>query len=328
MSKQVHPIAFEMLPFDDGRSLRSGVVYAANESRFASTHYSEPLTAYTVGWRDPANLEDLLEFLAPSVPTGRRFEFKRAVNFQEFLSESDDVRAIGSAFKRVEVKGDTVNSKTHNKGLTMRVDHDDEVGDDWRERHTAYLLRRIWRNEVRRAVAILNAAATNVGKTWDSSGTPDVDVRDAIVAAIDVSGVGPNRIAYDEAAWHLRYKSYSVQDNAGAYAQANLTPEQLRGFFGVDDVRVVSARYSSTVSAKSKVMTDKTVLIYSAEGGASKDDPSDIKRFTSNTDQGGKYAVYVEEHPKFTDITVEHYSNITATNGLSGTVRKVTASAT
>ena len=49
------------LPRDTGGDLQSGVIYAANEARFTSTYYSEPLTAYTVGWKDPDDLQSLLE---------------------------------------------------------------------------------------------------------------------------------------------------------------------------------------------------------------------------------------------------------------------------
>lgn len=81
----------------DTPSLSKDSVFNAHESRFSAAHYSEALTAFSTGYKDPENLSDLLEFIAPSIPVGRRFEFKRANNSEAFLSESDDVRAIGAS---------------------------------------------------------------------------------------------------------------------------------------------------------------------------------------------------------------------------------------
>ena len=63
----------ETLPVDDGHQAH-GVICAANEARFESTYYSEPLTTFTVGWKDPEDLQDLLDFIAPPVTVGRRFD--------------------------------------------------------------------------------------------------------------------------------------------------------------------------------------------------------------------------------------------------------------
>ena len=84
-------------------------IITANENKFTAGNYSEALTAFTVGWVDPDNIASVLDFIAPPVPVGRRFEFKRSDNAQAFLSENDDVRAIGSEFKRVRYDGESVN---------------------------------------------------------------------------------------------------------------------------------------------------------------------------------------------------------------------------
>ena len=67
---QMSLIAFrpeERLAQDNGR-LTPGQVALANESRFNAAFYSEPLTAYAVGWRDPNQLEETLDFLFPCDP--------------------------------------------------------------------------------------------------------------------------------------------------------------------------------------------------------------------------------------------------------------------
>src|SRR5215471_6834255 len=106
----------ERLERDNG-SILPGQICLANESRFNSAFFSEPLTTYAAGWRDPNNLEALLDFLAPPVQVGRRFEYKQADNSESFLSDTDDMRAIGADSKRVEYNGSTVQDKTCNKGL-------------------------------------------------------------------------------------------------------------------------------------------------------------------------------------------------------------------
>lgn len=300
-----------------------GVICAANESRFASTYYSEPLTAYTVGWRDPELLDALLEDLFPSVTVGRRFEFKSAVNAEAFLSEADDIRAIGSAFKRVEYKGSSVNEKTINKGLTVRVDHDDEVGDGWREFYTQMLMQRLLRNDLRRSLVILDAAATNAGKVWSSNTNPDGDLRAALKAGTDASGVRGNIVVLGEAAADLRLDAYEAQNTPYAGRAAGMTNEQLAQKLMVDLVRVVKARYQSTASAKAAVVAS-VAYTYLALKGVTKDDPTNVKRFITPA-RGGKFGVYVMEHEKFTDISVEMYSNTVVTSSLG--IRKITATA-
>src|SRR5688572_15084792 len=96
----------------DNGQIQPGQVCLANESRFNSAFFSEPLTAYATGWRDPNNIEALLDFVAPPVQVGRRFEYKKADNSEAFLSDTDDFRAIGADFKRVEFKGSSQSDKT------------------------------------------------------------------------------------------------------------------------------------------------------------------------------------------------------------------------
>ena len=311
------------LAIDDGLQV-PGIICAANESRFNAAHLSEPLTAFTVGWQDPEKLRELLDFIAPPVLVGRRFEYKKAVNSEAFLSETDDLRAIGSAFKRVEYTGDTVNEKTLNKGLTIRVDHDEEVGSEWQERYVQLLLQRLLRNEVRRAITALDDADTNLAKVWDGTSNPDSDVRNSLVLATNASGIRPNRALYGEGAWDLRSDAFDAQNNAGAFRLAGLTQDELARKLFIDGVKVMSARYQSSSSAKSRILGDQVFLFYALEGQM-KDEPSNIKRFVTPAEDG-LFRVFVEDHSKFTDITVEHYSNVVITSSLG--IRKITVSAT
>ena len=298
-------------------------IISANENRFSAGNYSEALTAFTVGWVDPENTAKILDFIAPPIPVGRRFEFKKSDNAQAFYSESDDVRAIGAEFKRVSYAGESVNEKTINKGLTIRVDHDEVSGDDWQERYVQMLMQRLLRNELRRAVKALEtiAASDNSAKSWNASANPDADIRNMLMLAADQSGVRPNRLLFGESAWDLRMTSLESQNSAVAFKGAAMAKDELAGKFMLDGCEVLSSRYQSAPSTKSKILAD-AVFAFFAQNTLSKDEPSNLKRFYTPTEEGGAFRVYCDEHAKYTDITVEHYSSIVATSALG--VRKLT----
>lgn len=326
MSNQQHNDPEFDLARDTGAGL-PGRLYLANEARFTSAHYSEALTQYTVGWRDPNRTDELLDFLFPPVQVGRRFEFKKADNAESFLSESDDLRAIGADFKRVEYKGSTALEKTLNKGLTIRVDLD-QAGDmpGWREVHVARLLQRLHRNELRRGVAALAGAAFNTAKTWDTTAgkDPDQDLLTEMVAAVDDSGVRPNRVLFGDVAWNKRLLAHRAQASAGGYASSGLTPDELAGFLGVEGVRVSRERWQSGLAAKSRAVGD-IVLLFTGMNGASPEDPTHAKRFWSATEGGGRFRVYEQQvNSKLVDLTVEHHSNIVLTSTIG--LRKLSVS--
>jgi hypothetical protein len=295
---------------DNDLNLQPGQIGLANESRFSSRYYQEPLTSYITGWRDPNNIEDLLNFVAPPVQTGRKVEYKKSVNAEEFLSETDDVRAIGAAFKRVEFTGTSAIVKTLNKGLTLRVDLDEvEEMPGWQEQAVRRLKQRLLRNEARRILTALAAAATNNAKTWDTTAgkDPDQDVLTDLIAAVDASGIRPNRLLYGDIAWNKRGIALRAQNLAGQATSSTMTPEQVAGFLGVDSIRISRERYQTGAATKGKVTPD-IVLEFYAEDGQGIDDASNSKRFWSSCRGGGMFAVYVREEEKFADVTVEHYS--------------------
>jgi hypothetical protein len=312
--------SFGGLERDNGQ-IQPGQMCLANESRFNAAFFSEPLTTYATGWRDPNNIEALLDFVSPPVQVGRRFEYKKADNAEAFLSDADDIRAIGAAFKTVEYKGASQSDKTTNKGLTVRIDLD-IAGEmpNWRELYTARLLQRLLRSEFRRAMEALLTAANNTAKTWDTTAgkDPDQDILSELMSSVDVMGLRANRVLFGDVAWNKRLLAHRAQASAGGYASAALTPDELAGFLGVDGCRISRDRYQSSTTAKSKIVPDVVLIFYGLEG-ATPDDPTHAKRFWSAVEGGGKYRVY--EHPvnsKLVDLTVEHYSNvlITSTVGL------------
>ena len=310
-------IVFAANEFCQLDTLQHGEIALANDSRLVEGHFSEPLTAFAVGFKDPSDIEATLEFVAPKVQTSRRFEFKKATNAEEFYSETDDVRSIGSEFKRVEYKGTDVTSKTLNKGLTIRVDLDQVAGQpNWREAYTGRLMRRVMRNELRRAITLLLASANNVAKTWDTTALkdPDYDMMTMLELGADGLGFALNRVLIGQTAWRKRVLSLRAQNLNGQGSSGSMTPAQLGEWLGVDQVMVSKERYASSATAKAQIVANYVVGFY-AESGLGTEDPSNIKRFVSPVEGGGDFRVYEQQvSSKLVDITVEHNSNIVATS--------------
>lgn len=304
-----------------------GVIVAANEQRFTSAHYQEALTSYIVGWTDKENLQELLDSIAPPVQVGRRFEWKKYDNTKEFLAETgvDDIRQIGGTFKRVEYPQTSATDKTLNKGLTIRIDDDDRGADGWAERAAARIKRRLLRAELIRAISVINAAATNAAVTWTAagSGSPDGDLRDMTVLGGDAAGIDNNIVIMGRTAWNQRQSCYEAQNTPYAGVAANLDEARLAAKLALDTLITVKPRYQSAAATKSALL-GLLVYAYFAESDVGKDDPSSVKRFWSPTQSGGMWRVYQEDRDKYSDITVEHYSNIVAASTVG--VRKLTVS--
>lgn len=295
------------------------MVCLANAASFDNTHFSVPLTTYAQAWRDPSNLEDELNFVAPEVEVPRKFQWRKHDSKDDFMIDTDDTRAPGANFKRVKFSGELVDSRTINRGLTVFIDAD-EVDDLERakQRYTGYLLRRGIRTDLHVAAAALVAGASNSAKTWNSSADPDTDLMDLFEASADDSGIVPNRLYMGSAAWTLRVKSYRAQDKAGQGASSTFTPEQVAQWLGIERMFVSRSRYHSTASAKSKI-TGSYAVAFQAEDGMLAEDPSHIKRFISRCADGSKRRVYERQvGEKLWAITVERYVRtvIVASTGL------------
>jgi hypothetical protein len=316
-----------ILPASAITSLKHDQICLANETRFNESYFNEPLTTYAVGWRDPNNIEQTLEFFAPAVPVSRRFTYKEHKNAEEFLSDTDDTRAIGAEFKRVEFTGAETEAKTDNKGLTIRVDMDQvKETPNWRELYTGRLIRRCYRSELRRAITLLSAAATNVAKTWDTTAgkDPDNDVQADLVTGSTARGIMSNRIGYGETAWVKRALAHRAQNTAGGMSSAGMTAQQVAGLLGVDQVLVSRERYQTSATAKAEIVSNLVLMFY-AVAGALAEDPANIKRFISPVEGGGYLRVYEQQMTaKLIDITVEYYSLIKITSTLG--IRKFTVS--
>jgi hypothetical protein len=316
--------AFRFDPEASGK-FENDRIEEANASLLDSTNLSEALTNYAVGWRDESGLDEALNFFAPEVPVGMRFEYRQFNNADDFENDTDDARAIYAGFKEVIEGGTTVQDKLVNRGLMISAD-EDEIQDDpnWRERKVRKLLNRIKRNSLIRAVALLDAAAGNTAVTWDTTAgkDPDQDVETSLAAAADSSGMMPNRVAYGETARLKRKLSIRAQTHAGGMANAGMNALELASYLGVDQVLFAKSRYG-TGATKTRLMAN-LVLSFTAYNGADTEDASNIKRFYRMLD-GQRYRVYEwRPSPKKFCIAVEHYERTRITSTLG--IRKNTVS--
>ena len=283
----------------------------ANETQFNQNNYSETLTQFTKTWEDNEGLKSLLNFIAPQVPVAHRFEYKRCNSDDFFCSETDDERTAGSSFKQINFSGDVIQAKTYNKGLTVRVDADDIVGDDWQVRYVHLLMKRLYRNELRRAIAALKHNITPVEVTWGNDSQPDIDVRDKLIRSNPQKSFYANRLLFGELAWFLRQDCYALQNNAGARISSEMSRENLAEKLMVEDIKLLKKQ---NLGLQGDEITGNEIFAFYAQNDLLKDEPSHIKRFVTPNNDGHLFRVYLEEHTKFVDITVEHYSNIVVTS--------------
>jgi hypothetical protein len=320
MKSNIHPLISlgnEAPIAQDIAGLPLGTIALANESRFVAANYSEALTQFTVGYRDPENLLAAVDYIAPPVPVGRRFEWKKADNTQAFLTETDDERAIGAGFKRVEYSGSTALGKTVNRGLTYTLDIDEDGGAVTEESIVAMLQQRIIRNKYRRAITALLALTAGSSSTWNTSALPDELMKAALATAQLDSGLFPNRGLIGLVAWNLRGAGLAAQNNAGANSSLSRTPAEVAANLMLDDLRVDKALYQSTGTAKARIV-GSNFIGFTARDGLGKDDPSNLKQFYTPS-AGGRFRVYRKvtgPADKFVEITVEHYESIIGTSTL------------
>jgi len=297
-----------------GRFSKPGHICLANEERYSSTHFSEPLTGYASDWTNRAGILALLRFLAAEVECPEFFEYRRGENAEWFLTETDDVRAIGAPFKRVDYSGEMEQSRALNKGLVSRFDPD---GAESKESVVSRMLNRLVRNDLRRAVNALSAAAGNTAKTWAGAVDPDGDLGDLVISAEAASGCC-NRLLLGEEAFRYRAAALRGQDHAGRASSASISLGQLALNLGVSEVQVGRGYYQADASTKTRIVPSIALAFY-GDPEPTPNDPSNCKRFVVPLD-GQLFRVYEEPigGGKMIDIIVEHRSRlvVVSTTGL------------
>lgn len=306
----------ELAPIAPGvGNTRSGVLCAANEQAFVASFMSQPITTYIQGMPDQDDVQAALDFVAPPVPTGRRFEFRKFGNTQQFLSETDDIRGAGANFKVVEFSGDLQSARTINKGLAFIGDLD-VVGEipNWEQLYSNWLRVRVLRNELRRAYTALLALHAGTTAKWISADAtdPDTDLLALAESLGDSTGLNANAIAIGSTAWQYRVQNLRSTDKAGGFASSMWTPQQLAEWLSLTEgIRKSTERYGTGTGAKTRMLGAYAVAFHRTNS-AVMEDPSSLKRFI--TAAGGQFQVYRRElSAKLIEISVAHYSNIVST---------------
>lgn len=306
-----------------------------NASLFDQSHFSEELTGYATGFKDPENIEETLAFFAPDLPSPRKPEYAVFASAEEFLSDGadDDLIGIGGDFPTVRYDAAKVVKKLQNRGLAMDVSEEKwEATPNAEMVFVARLLRRLNRNSLRRAITLLSAAAVNTAKTWSTAAgkDPDQDIKSELILAANTSGIRPNRVGFGDTAYDIRGASHRAQNTAGGFDSARLTEDELARALMVDRVKVSRERFTTSPKATTaaEIVANK-VLMFFADDNATEDDPSNIKRFTGRVHArhgGGRYAVHIRQvSDKGWRIAVEKYELIVITSTLG--IRQFTIAA-
>ncbi len=304
-------LAGAMVPeYQRDAQLHHGMLTTANAGLFDSTHLSEPMTAYALGFSDPHGYDAACEFIAPALmPTGELYEYFEYPNAEAFLSDdaTDDLRPIGSDFKTVDYTQTKTQREIPNRGLRMVVDYDKvKHTPNWEQLFTGRIMQRLKRNAFRRKYALALAAGTAASLTWDAAGSadPDLDLANQAKLAGDSSGISPNRVLWGQAPKLLRFATYGATNKAAAVGGRMQSPEEASAKIGLQAL-VDESRFQSGAS-KAQIVGSK-IILFSAYG-MSGEDSSNFKTAIGTTQQGGRYAVYLRQlGVKFWEIVVETY---------------------
>ncbi len=330
------------IPDPGSHSRVPGQIYRlTNESTLSEGYYSEPLTQYIIGFMesDENPLLPQLNFVAPPVKVARRFEYKKIVEAEEYYSETDDARDIGSDFKMVEYNQISVNSCTLNKGLAVRIDMDfsnDPVRDS--QIAAQRLTERLIRNDLKRAIALHLANAGNTSShVWNTSGVsqPDGDMMMGLALSQGLAGIPANRVAIERRAWILRRQQYINDLSAGASLAILDGPPPGRGGSsnqvpsGISDedriakilelppgsVMIIDSPYrASNLATNYSFLAQSSVIIFrGSDDEATSGDISNVRRFVTPT-ESGPFRVYSKQYVKYIDVSVEHYSQLALVN--------------
>jgi|GEM_PF-460994 len=322
------------LPEHDGHFV-DGRVMGFNASLFAQDNFSEQLTGYATGYKDPEDIEASLQFFAPSLPSPNIAEYNTFESAEEFLSDGadDDLIGVGGDFATVRYNSGKDLKQLQNRGLAMDISEAKfDATPNAEQVYVARLIRRLNRNSLRRSITLLSAAATNTGKVWSTAAgkDPDQDVKSELILAQDTSGIRPNRIGYGETAFDLRCVSHRAQNTAGGYASGAMTPDQVASFLTVDEVKISKERFatSATAATLGQILSNKVLMFYATDE-ATEEDPTNIKRFTGRVAArhgGGAYAVHMRQvADKGWRIAVEKYELLVITSTLG--IRQFTCTA-
>lgn len=296
-----------------------GQITVSNSTQNYAGSLAQDVQGYLAGLPSD-DQSDMLEMVAPGLQTNDFFQFAKSDD-EAYLTETDDsdIRAAGASFKRVQYRGTTATDATQQKGLTMRVDHKTlpkaggVIVAGWENRYAAALKSRLVRADLVRAIAVIDAASTNVAVTFSAATNPDGLLR----AMVQLSRTAMGDTAFlqmliGNASWQGRQDSYeaAARVNTGVVNHSDYDEAMLARYLRVKRVVICD---SIKQTGKGVAKADIAGLVnysYAVSDSPLIDDPANIKRCWSPVTGGGEWAVAIQESAVYTDITVWHESKI------------------
>lgn len=295
-----------------------GQISVANSALNYAGSFAQDVTGYLAGL--PSDDETAsLDALCPPIQTNDFFRFSKADD-EAYLTESDDsdIRNRGATFKRVQYSGTQVTDQTSQKGLTMRVDHKDlpkingVIFPGWENAYALDLRKRLVRADKVRFFTLLDAAATNVAITFSATTNPDGLLRAMVALTRTATGRYPTHCTIGNASWQGRIDAYeaATRVNTGSVNHADYDEARLARYLRVGMV-IIEEGIKQLSKGAAKVDTlGLANYSYSASESVLMDDPSNVRRAWSPVKGGGEWAVSIQEHDVYTDITVWHESKL------------------
>ena len=310
-----------------------GQITVSNSAQNYAGSLAQDVQGYLAGLPSSDEMS-LLDALFPGVQTNRFFQFAKSDD-EAYLTEADDsdVRAAGASFKRVQYRGTTVTAATVQKGLTMRVDHqtlptvNSVVVLGWENRYAAALRNRLVRADKVRGLLVVDNAAVNLAVTYSATTNPDGLLRAMCQATRSATGMLPTHCVIGNASWQARVDAYEAATRVatGISNHSDYDEVALARYLRCGQV-IIDEGLKQTAKGATKADTlGLANYSYSANGSPILDDPSNVKRAWSPVTGGGEWAVAIQEHSVFTDITVWHESLIFVP--ITSGIRKTTVTA-
>lgn len=298
-----------------------GQITVSNSAQNYAGSLAQDVAGYLAGLPSD-DQTDMLDALFPGLQVNDFFQFAKADD-EAYLTEADDsdIRAAGASFKRVQYRGTTATESTQQKGLTMRVDHKTlpKVGGvivpGWENRYAEGLRKRLIRADIVRGLTVVDNAAVNVAVTFSASTNPDGLLRAMVqLSRIGIGSLADVQCVIGNASWQGRQDAYEApaRVNTGTTNHSDYTPEQLARYLGCKRVLIQDGIKQASKGATKTDMLGLVNYSYAVTDSPLIDDPSNIKRCWSPVNGGGEWAVAIQEHAVFTDITVWHESKIIA----------------
>lgn len=291
--------AFTIHQADD--NFANGRVLAFNASQFGSNNPNEFLTNYAIRYTDPLQdqLRSVRELLAPEVRSNNSAYVSYAVyGYGDSILALDSAatarRAIGADYPTIRNTAKTItNQSLNDTGLAVEVDEDEEMLDpEWQQRKVAWLLGILDRTELRTAVALFVAGASNTAKTWDATAGKDPD--QDMMTIIDSTAIRPNNAICGPGAWTKRALAHRAQNTAGGFSSSKMTPQELADFMMLNGVLVPRNKYATGASTGSDVV-GSYALLFTSVPGASRDDFTNLKTFVAPAKNGQGRMVLVRQ---------------------------------